>query len=303
MNNLNSLFEKIRRYKNTYKNWMEVMFDVRRGKEFIKCELRNGERIELPYNLAWFVPNYHLYLGVPLSSIADLANSGIVEFEYNELSLKFNPGQSGLLAIPLLETFYKNDYEFLKPEGFNVVDIGANIGDTPIYFAIKGAKKVVALEPYPSVFNLAYDNIRMNNLGSKIVLLNAGYGIQGSMEVEDRVEKLFLETSVHSTHSSSSKIMIYSLKALLEKFELINSNELLLKVDCEGCEYQLLNEEPSAFAGFRRVQIEYHYGYENLSKLFSGLGFTVRNTKPKKTFNPDYPNPYMNVGYIYAERD
>jgi len=57
-----------------------------------------------------------------------------------------------------------------------VVDIGASIGDSSIYFALNGASYVIALEPYPYTFNLAVKNVKVNNLNDKIKILNAGYG-------------------------------------------------------------------------------------------------------------------------------
>ncbi|MBP1357704.1 MAG: FkbM family methyltransferase, partial [Sulfolobus sp.] len=78
----------------------------------------------------------------------------------------------------LIGTFYKEEYSFLNIENSKttIIDIGAFIGDTPIYFASKGAKKVIALEPNPPTYNLALDNIKLNRLEDKITLLNAGYG-------------------------------------------------------------------------------------------------------------------------------
>ena len=42
-------------------------------------------------------------------------------------------------------------------------DVGANIGDSSIYFALKGAKKVIALEPLPANYEMAVKNIELNN--------------------------------------------------------------------------------------------------------------------------------------------
>lgn len=50
--------------------------------------------------------------------------------------------------------FLKDDYGKLPVVGKTVVDIGANIADTPIYFATHGAKKVICLEPFPKIMNL-----------------------------------------------------------------------------------------------------------------------------------------------------
>jgi len=41
----------------------------------------------------------------------------------------------------------------------SVVDIGAFVGDTAIYFAIKGAEKVIAIEPHPGAYEELAENI------------------------------------------------------------------------------------------------------------------------------------------------
>ena len=70
-------------------------------------------------------------------------------------SVKFNvndPSEAEVIA----ENFIKEQYKRLNAKNKQVVDIGANIGDTVVYFSkIKKAKKVIAFEPYPYSFNLA----------------------------------------------------------------------------------------------------------------------------------------------------
>ncbi len=63
------------------------------------------------------------------------------------------------------ENFIENQYEWLDAKNKVVVDIGANIGDTAIYFSkIKKARKVIAFEPYPYSYKLAEENIKINKL-------------------------------------------------------------------------------------------------------------------------------------------
>ena len=69
-----------------------------------------------------------------------------------------------------------------------MIDIGANIGDSPIYFALNNAKNVIALEPYPYSYNSALKNIKKNNIDDKIILLNAGYGLDGTIKVNPDFE-------------------------------------------------------------------------------------------------------------------
>jgi predicted RNA methylase len=51
--------------------------------------------------------------------------------------------------------FVNNIYEHLPVEGRSVVDIGANIADSCIYFALHGANNVIGLEPFPRNYELA----------------------------------------------------------------------------------------------------------------------------------------------------
>jgi hypothetical protein len=49
----------------------------------------------------------------------------------------------------ILGTFDLNVYGAIDVKDKIIVDLGSFIGDTPIYFALKGAKSVIALEPHP----------------------------------------------------------------------------------------------------------------------------------------------------------
>ena len=44
-----------------------------------------------------------------------------------------------------IDVFFREEYAFLNVDGKVVVDIGANIGDTAIYFALKGARFIFQL--------------------------------------------------------------------------------------------------------------------------------------------------------------
>ena len=70
------------------------------------------------------------------------------------------------------ENFIDEQFKWLNVKSKDVVDVGANIGDTAIYFALKGAKYVYAFKPYPYSYNIAKKNIRLNHLEDKITLLN-----------------------------------------------------------------------------------------------------------------------------------
>ena len=84
-------------------------------------------------------------------SVSKLKNKFLV----NSNNIKFLVNNLSELYV-ILENFIENQYDWLDPKDKKVVDIGANIGDTAVYFSkVKKAKKVMAFEPYPYSYNLA----------------------------------------------------------------------------------------------------------------------------------------------------
>ena len=86
------------------------------------------------------------------------------------------------------ENFFGEQYKWLDVKGKDVVDVGANVGDTAIYFALKGAKHVYAFEPYPYSYNIAKKNIKLNHLEDRITLLNEGCGRSGFVTIKEDYE-------------------------------------------------------------------------------------------------------------------
>jgi FkbM family methyltransferase len=73
----------------------------------------------------------------------------------------------------------------LDVEGKVVVDIGAFIGDSSIYFALRGAKKVIAVESHPETYKKMVENIRLNDLEDVIIPVNAGLASSSGICIED----------------------------------------------------------------------------------------------------------------------
>ncbi|MEM3786558.1 MAG: FkbM family methyltransferase, partial [Nitrososphaeria archaeon] len=217
---------------------------------------------------------------------------------YKNNKEKFNGGiQNGNVE----EIFFENVYEFLIPRSpldFYVLDIGANIGDSAIYFAPNSAKRVFGIEPCKNSFERAIENISQNNLSEKIEIINALYGQDGSIYVSD--EEGFPGSSLVK-NDSGKMLNVFSLKSLIDKFHLNLYKNVFLKVDCEGCEYYLLNEDDDVIKTFTKISIEYHYGQEKLVNKLKECGFTVEYTKPEKSYNSD-ARSHMLKGMIYAEQ-
>ena len=185
--------------------------------------------------------------------------------------------------------FLLEDYSFLRLSGAVVVDIGANIGDTSIWFALNGAKKVLAFEPFPQTYRKAQTNVILNNLSDTISLFPAACGERdGSMLITESQEPT--GNALASTAESGIRIPVYSLSRIVHEFGIANG---VLKIDCEGCEYAVIHGASQAtLSAFRHIQIEYHQGIQNLSKVLASAGFRTRVRRIGKT-----------LGFIYGWRE
>ena len=189
-------------------------------------------------------------------------------------------------------------YKWLDVKGKDVIDIGANIGDSAIYFALRGAKRVYAFEPYPYSYNIAKKNIKLNRLEGKITLLNEGCGKSGSIAIKEDYKNT-VGTDLKS-FKEGKKIRIKGLDEIVKRF---NLKHAALKVDCEGCEYDLiLNASDEALHAFDQIIMEYHYGYRNLVKGLRQAGFKVKYNLPKYLHNIEAENSNTYLGLIYAKR-
>lgn len=194
------------------------------------------------------------------------------------------------------DQFIEEQYKYLHVKNRVVVDIGANMGDSAIYFALEGAKMVYGFEPYPLIYDLSIKNIKLNNLVKQITLINKGVGSPSYIHVKE--DFISAGGSELKDYKEGRKIEIISLKDVLTRYKIPKHSAL--KIDCEGSEYEiLLNSNNEIFSMFDRVMVEYHYGYKNLVKQLKKYYKNVKYTRPTAIFNVE-SNKKMYCGLIYA---
>lgn len=286
-------YEIYRRYKDTYTNYASVLWEGLRKRNDIRVVLKDKSVHTWKANVVFHFSQIYTDKMSHLIRFSADEEEDFIEFEYRGKRIKMCEGTSN---GDVGDVFWTEDYKFLNVEDENVIDIGANIGDSSIYFALNNAKKVVALEPYPYSYNIALKNMQENKMEDRVELLNAGYGEDRTVRIDENFENTF--GSDLKKFSVGKEIEIYSLKTLFNKYSL---DSVVLKMDCEGCEYSLLREDDDILRKFKRIQIEYHYGYEKLKEKLESSGFNVKFTRPHKVYNRDSDDPDMAVGYIYAE--
>ena len=106
--------------------------------------------------------------------------------------------------------------------------------------------------------------------------------------------------------NNGAKVQLLTLEDILNENK-IPSGEAVLKLDCEGCEYDIiLFTDESTLQKFSYVLIEYHYGYKNLKEKLENCGFTVSVTRP--IYIPKFSLEHQGrlepriVGYIHAQK-
>ena len=71
---------------------------------------------------------------------------------YKNKEYKFyyaTPAQKRSLIHLIGEQFIGENYKWLEPNNKDVLDVGACTGDTIVWFAANGARRIIAFEPYP----------------------------------------------------------------------------------------------------------------------------------------------------------
>lgn len=236
-----SIIDHLALYRKKYKNYANVLYSVSIKKYPIIANTRSGDNT-----------TFHDYSDV-YNSIMGLECDPYEDIVYVK-GLKFYGGKK-LLGI--VGIFMKDVYKFLPVKDEVVLDIGASIADSSIYFASQGAKSVFALEPDPRIFELAKKNIEINNYSDKIEIIQAGC------------------TGINGEHYDTSKPkQNMTLKQIMNNYE--KSPPSILKLGCLGCEYDvLLNTPDEILAKFSHIQVQFHYGYRNIKQKLETCGFKV----------------------------
>jgi FkbM family methyltransferase len=168
-----------------------------------------------------------------------------------------------------------------------IVDIGGYIGDFALY-AVKylDAARVVTYEPTRENFAMLMHNIELNGYADRITAVRKAVGDSGEMQLN--VQKLdggeIHVSSRWYPDAERRTVPSVSLAELLDAHRLGSVD--LLKVDCEGGEYDIFPNAPDAVLDrITNIAFEYHLieGYESkldsvMSRLASA-GYTLRKDK------------------------
>lgn len=203
--------------------------------------------------------------------------------------------------IILDETWGANLYlknEITISPGDIVVDIGAYIGDFTVYASQKTGPRgrVVAYEPFKETYSYLRKNISENKC-KNVSLINRAVGKQ------DGVSSLFIPKNAEFGSSllditeygecEEIKIRMSTIDSVFQQNAIDHID--LLKMDCEGGEYEILLSSGKWLNRIKTISLEYHqmkgHSLIELTDLLKKYNFRVWIT-PKNKY----------TGYIYAKR-
>ena len=217
-----------------------------------------------------YVPSYSLRIGLGVESMA-----------------------SDLTAIN--ERFVLKEFDTLNVKNRTVIDIGANIGDSILWFLVNGAAHVVGFEPFVPTFKQAQKNIQLNHLTGKVTLVNAGVGANNAKLVFDYCPQRSMGMSTNSWVKDTlpglpmqkERVSIISFQDAMREHvpDSLRSRGMVLKMDCEGCEFEIFTNPKieEQIASFEEVLIEYHYQAPDLIlNRLKNCGFNVETLHETK---------------------
>ena len=160
-----------------------------------------------------------------------------------------------------LDAFYTR-YGVPVQDGWTVIDIGAAIGDFSIYAAYGNPNaRIYAFEPFPESYQLLIKNLSLNALENVTAFQEAIWGQSGRLSLEVSTgEPLQVTSQKINLNGENPELITVAARTLANVIDALNLQTVdLLKLDCEGAEYEILMTAPAeTFAKIPRIIMEYH---------------------------------------------
>ncbi|MDT8302790.1 MAG: FkbM family methyltransferase [Sedimentisphaerales bacterium] len=203
------------------------------------------------------------------------------------------------------EILVEETYNLSCKEDSVVIDIGMNRAIASLFFAAKeNVKKVYAYEPFKPTLALAQKNLDLNpELNKKIQTF--AYGLGKKDTTLDIPYSINLSDCMSTTHTVSVKHNVRTetvtvkdaAQILAPIFEENKNNRIIVKCDCEGAEFEILErlEEENLVVKIDAILMEYHFKKpDRLVKVLTENSFAVHVIHGSKK------EPI--TGYLYAAK-
>lgn len=264
------IFAYLNKIRASTPQWTIVPLIYLGIKKQIKITLRDNTTVTLTKS------NFEKFIGITQSLASAIKDKN--KTTSNKKGAKVQLRFSGRIiyvqsssAAQVTSEFLSNTHKIISKgnvKGKIVLDIGAYMGETAMLYAIwGGARHVYSFEPVADLYHVARNNIALNRLNDRITMINS---------------KLVGAKNKYNTKNSFELSAIKSKEITLTEFVKYKKIKgVVLKLDCEGGEYEIIRDTPSnILRSFKTIHIEYHYGYKDIVKRLKSEGFKVSYTKP-----------------------
>ena len=185
---------------------------------------------------------------------------------------------------------------------FTFVDIGMNVGITSLFFANKPTcKRVIGFEPFQPTLSFAKKNLERNMISAKIQVNEYGLGypertikVNYSEETKGSIG-IYNQIPWYINDKKSIHEEPLCIRDVYEALNEIVDENIILKIDCEGCEYEILERlnNTELLSRYEIIMIEWHHnGSASLRKILLDNNFKVLSMGDHNSHN----------GMLYAFR-
>ena len=183
------------------------------------------------------------------------------------LTYRLNRGDIQSIREVWLDNVYRLPFDLTVSR---VVDLGANIGLTSVYFAkTYGAQTILAVEPNPANAELARRNFEQNGISARVIEAAIG-PVDGFARFSDT-----LDSNLGAVSEAGREVRMISMSTLCAESPRMGPIDLL-KMDIEGGEQALLSGSIEWLGEVRAIIAEFHpdiVDYPGLAERISGAGF------------------------------
>ena len=214
----------------------------------------------------------------------------------DNLQIKIRVKSTDLMA--LVNVWIKNEYEIDElsiNDNHSIIDIGGHIGLFSLLVSQKSRyANIYSFEPIKNNFDLLKTNLELNSI-ENVCAFNLAVS-KNSDEIDLFLSKDESAHSIISKESESVKVKSISLQDIFDNNKI--STCKLLKLDCEGAEYEIIESLPSKYLDkIQNIAIEYHLADTRpdlVKKLIEKIKKSGFNIKTREHFN--------DMGFLIAKR-
>ncbi|MEJ2779447.1 FkbM family methyltransferase [Stygiolobus sp. CP850M] len=302
-------------------NWLPLALEYMKGKEKIKIKVGGKEFV---VSRRFYSDIVNMFYDKEIQEIMNEGNKLIIKTKIQDFQVdnhiykegfkflyeglkrgwKYKDGvveKEGVffkyVSHSVFEIIDGHAYDNIDVYGRDVVDIGANVGDSSIYFALKGARKVVGVEPLPNVYARAIENVKLNHLEGKIFLINAALGSKsGKIKVPCNTPTYDSDRFSTLRTNGECEVPIVTLSEVMKQI----TEPYLLKMDCEGCEFDVILNDYEHVRMFEKLLMEHH-------AKFTGIEYTKLVDKLSSDFHCELTSsaPWVSkeeIGLLWCDK-